>query len=40
LAAVEALEADNSVRKYTREELAEIRDTYRKRANDMEKVRA
>lgn len=40
LAAVEALEADNSVRKYTREELAEIRDTYRKRANDLEKERA
>jgi len=40
LAAVEALEADNSVRKYTREELAEIRDTYRKRANELEKERA
>jgi hypothetical protein len=40
LEAVEALEADNSVRKYTREELAEIRDTYRKRANELEKERA
>lgn len=40
LPAVEALEADNSVRKYSREELAEIRDTYRKRANELEKERA
>lgn len=40
LAAVEALEAENSIRKYTREELIEIRDTYRKRANELEKERA
>jgi hypothetical protein len=40
LAAVEALEADNSVRKYTREELVEIRNTYRKRANELEKAKA
>lgn len=40
LEAVEALEADNSVRKYTREELAEIRDRYRQKANELEKERA
>ena len=38
--AVEALEADNSVRKYTREELAEIRDNYRKKAKELEKLSA
>jgi hypothetical protein len=34
---VEALEADNTPVKWTREVLREIRDTYRRRANELEK---
>lgn len=35
LACVEALEADNTVKKWTREELTEIRDHYRKLLKEM-----
>jgi hypothetical protein len=37
LAAVEALEADNTIRKWTREELIGIRDTYRQKRKELEK---
>jgi hypothetical protein len=37
LARVEALENDNTPVKWTREGLREIRDTYRRRANELEK---
>jgi len=37
LARVEALEADNTVKKWTRDELIEIRDTYRKKLKEMTK---
>lgn len=40
LEAVEALEADNKVRKWTREELTEIRDTYRKKLKELKKESA
>jgi hypothetical protein len=36
LAAVEALEADNSIRKWTREELREIAATYRAKRKELE----
>jgi len=39
LAAVEALEADNSVRKWSREELIEIRDRYKARVKELKKQR-
>lgn len=37
LEAVEALEADNAIRKWTREELIAIRDEYRAKANQLKK---
>lgn len=37
VARVETLEADNKVRKWTREELTEIRDTYRKKLKELKK---
>lgn len=37
LARVEALEADNTPRKWTHDELREIRDTYRRRVREMKK---
>jgi len=37
--AVEALESDNSVRKWTREELIEIRDTYRAKLKELKQQR-
>ena len=37
LAAVEALEANNTPHKWTRQEVREIRDTYRAKANALEK---
>jgi hypothetical protein len=40
LEAVEALEADNRVHKWTREELRAIRDTYRSRVREMKKEAA
>jgi hypothetical protein len=39
-ARVEALEADNTPRKWTREELRSIRDTYRQKLKDMRKEQA
>ena len=36
LEAVEALEADNSIRKWTREELIAIRDEYRRKRKELE----
>lgn len=38
LEAVEALEADNRVHKWTREELRSIRDTYRQKRRDLERL--
>jgi hypothetical protein len=38
--AVEALEADNAPKKWTREELRSIRDTYRARVREMKKEQA
>lgn len=37
LEAVEALEADQTPRKYTKDQLREIRDTYREKANQLKK---
>lgn len=37
---VEALEANNQVRKWTRQELIEIRDKYRAKTNELKKERA
>ncbi|MEN5181758.1 recombination protein NinG [Comamonas testosteroni] len=40
LEAVEALEADNAVKKFTAEELREIRATYKAKAKELKKERA
>lgn len=40
LARVEALETDNAVRKWTREELREIRDTYRAKLKELRRTGA
>lgn len=37
LARVEALESDNTVRKWTREELVELRDSYRRKLRELKK---
>lgn len=39
LAAVEALEADQTVKKYTPDDFRQIRDTYKKRVKDMKAAR-
>lgn len=40
LARVEALESDNTVRKWTREELVELRDTYRRKLRELKAGKA
>ena len=40
LAAVEALEADNTPRKWTREELIEIKQTYKAKRKELERKEA
>lgn len=40
LAAVEALESDNTIRRYTKEELIEIRDHYREARRELKKAAA